>query len=197
MGLLAATKLIAPDLLGPVGWLSFGRIRPIHVNLVLFGFATPGLLSAEFYAVPKVLKAELYSERLGVFTVALWNVTLAGAVVTLASGMTQAREYAELIWPLDILVVICFVLLSFNMVMTVKNRKEPVLYVSVWYVCAAVILTSVTYCLGNVIWHPDTGALQGIPDAIILWSYGHNIFGLLLTPLSIGVAYYVLPIATR
>jgi cytochrome c oxidase cbb3-type subunit I len=197
MGLLAATKLIAPDLLGPVGWLSFGRIRPIHVNLVLFGFATPGLLSAALYAVPRVLKTDLYSERLGVFTVALWNVALAGAVVTLASGMTQAREYAELIWPLDILVVICFVLLSFNMVMTVKNRKEPVLYVSVWYVCAAVILTSVTYCLGNVVWHPDTGALQGIPDAIILWFYGHNIFGLLLTPLSIGVAYYVIPKACR
>jgi len=197
MGLLAATKLIAPDFLGSVGWLSFGRIRPIHVNLVLFGFATPGLLSAALYAVPKVLKTDLYSEGLGVFTVALWNVTLAGAVITLASGMTQAREYAELIWPLDILVVICFVLLSFNMVMTVKNRKEPVLYVSVWYVCAAVILTSVTYCLGNVIWHPDTGALQGIPDAIILWFYGHNIFGLLLTPLSIGVAYYVIPKACR
>jgi cbb3-type cytochrome c oxidase subunit I len=197
MGLLAATKLIAPDFLGPVGWLSFGRIRPIHVNLVLFGFATPGLLSAALYAVPRVLKTDLYSERLGVFTVALWNVTLAGAVITLSSGMTQAREYAELIWPLDILVVICFVLLSFNMVMTVKNRKEPVLYVSVWYVCAAVILTSVTYCLGNVIWHPDTGALQGIPDAIILWFYGHNIFGLLLTPLSIGVAYYVIPKACR
>jgi len=197
VGLLAATKLIAPDFLGPVSWLSFGRIRPIHVNLVLFGFATPGLLSAAIYAVPKVLKTDLYSERLGVFTVALWNVTLAGAVVTLASGMSQAREYAELIWPLDILVVICFSLLSFNMVMTVKNRKEPVLYVSVWYVCAAVILTSVTYCLGNVIWHPDTGALEGIPDAIILWFYGHNIFGLLLTPLSIGVAYYVIPKACR
>jgi cytochrome c oxidase cbb3-type subunit 1/cytochrome c oxidase cbb3-type subunit I/II len=89
------------------------------------------------------------------------------------------------------------VLLSINMVMTVKNRKEPVLYVSVWYVCAAVILTSVTYCLGNVIWKPDTGALLGIPDAILLWFYGHNIFGLLLTPLAIGVTYYVIPKACR
>ena len=197
MGLLGATKLIAPDFLGDIGWLQFGRIRPIHVNLVLFGFVTPGLLSAVFYFVPRVLRTELYSDTLGVFTVALWNITLVGAFVTLASGMTQAREYAELIWPLDILVVICFVLLSINMVMTVKNRKEPVLYVSVWYVCAAVILTSVTYCLGNVIWKPDTGALRGIPDAILLWFYGHNIFGLLLTPLAIGVTYYVIPKACR
>jgi cytochrome c oxidase cbb3-type subunit 1/cytochrome c oxidase cbb3-type subunit I/II len=81
--------------------------------------------------------------------------------------------------------------------MTVKRRQEPLLYVSVWYVCAAVILTSVTYCIGNVIWQPNSGALVGIPDAIILWFYGHNIFGLLLTPLSIAVAYYVIPTAIR
>lgn len=197
MGLLGATKLIAPDFLGDVGWLQFGRIRPIHVNLVLFGFVTPGLLSSAFYFVPKVLRVELHSDRLGAFTVVLWNVALVGTFVTLASGMTQAREYAELIWPLDMLVVICFVLLSFNMIMTVKTRKEPVLYVSVWYVCAAVVLTSATYCLGNVIWKPDTGALLGIPDAILLWFYGHNIFGLLLTPLAVGVTYYVIPKACR
>jgi len=197
MGLLGATKLMAPDFLGHIGWLQFGRIRPIHVNLVLFGFVTPGLLSVAFYFIPRVLRTELYSDRLGLLTVGLWNLTLVAAVATLASGMTQAREYAELIWPLDMLIVLCFVLLSVNMIMTVRNRKEPVLYVSVWYVCAAVILTSVTYCLGNVVWHPDTGALQGIPDAILLWFYGHNIFGLLLTPLAIGVTYYVIPKACR
>ncbi len=197
VGLLAATKLMAPDFLGEIGWLQFGRIRPIHVNLVLFGFVTPGLLAAVFYFVPRILKTDLYSNKLGVLTVGLWNIALAGACVTLALGMTQAREYAELIWPLDMLIVICFALLSINMVMTVRNRKEPVLYVSVWYVCAAVVLTSVTYCLGNVIWSPGTGALLGIPDAILLWFYGHNIFGLLLTPLAIGVTYYVIPKACR
>jgi cytochrome c oxidase cbb3-type subunit 1 len=79
----------------------------------------------------------------------------------------------------------------------VKRRQEPILYVSVWYACAAVILTATTYCIGNVIWQPDSGALLGIPDAIILWFYGHNIFGLLLTPLSIAVAYYVIPTVIR
>jgi cytochrome c oxidase cbb3-type subunit 1 len=193
MGLLGATKLIAPDFLGPVSWLSFGRIRPIHVNLVLFGFVTPGLLSAAFYAVPKLLRTDLYSEKLGTLTVLLWNVVLVGAFVSLAAGYTQAREYAEMIWPLDILVVLAFLLVFFNIAMTIKQRQEPVLYVSIWYIAAAVILTAVTYSLGNVIWRPDTGALAGIPDAILLWFYGHNIFGLLLTPLSIGVAYYVIP----
>jgi cytochrome c oxidase cbb3-type subunit 1/cytochrome c oxidase cbb3-type subunit I/II len=125
------------------------------------------------------------------------NFAVVAGIVGLSAGYTQGREYAELIWPVDMLVVVAFLLIVFNLIMTVKQRKEPVLYVSVWYVLAAVVLTSATYCIGNVIWRPDTGALQGIPDAIILWFYGHNVFGLLLTPLSLAVAYYVVPLATR
>jgi cytochrome c oxidase cbb3-type subunit 1/cytochrome c oxidase cbb3-type subunit I/II len=85
----------------------------------------------------------------------------------------------------------------YNLIMTVARRKEPILYVSIWYILAAVVLTGSTYCIGNVVWKPNSGALLGIPDAIILWFYGHNIFGLLLTPLALAVAYYVIPIATR
>lgn len=197
MGLLGATELIAPDLLENVGWLVFGRVRPMHINLVLFGFVTPGLLSAAFYYMPRLLRTELYSEKLGVITVLLWNLTLIATVVSLSAGYSQGREYAEMIWPVDMMVVTIFVLVLYNMVMTVRQREEPVLYVSVWYACAAIVLTSATYCLGNVIWRPHTGALVGIPDAILLWFYGHNIFGLLLTPLALGVAYYVIPRACR
>ena len=193
MGLLGATELVAPDLFGSQGLISFGRIRPIHVNLVLFGFVTPGLLGAAHFILPRLLRTPLYSERLGMATVTLWNVLLVGVVATLASGFTQGREYAELIWPLDLMVVLVFSMLFCNMAMTIHRRKEPILYVSVWYICAAVVLTAATYILGNVIWRPDTGALTGIADAILLWFYGHNIFGLLLTPLSAGVAYYVVP----
>jgi len=197
MGLLGATELIAPDLTENIGWLVFGRIRPIHVNLVLFGFVTPGLLSAAFYYVPRLLRTELYSEKLGFVTVLAWNVTLVFAVVSLALGYSQGREYAEMIWPVDILVVLAFSLVFVNLIMTVSRRKEPILYVSIWYACAAVVLTAVTFALGNVIWRPNSGSLVGIPDAILLWFYGHNVFGLLLTPLSAGVAYYVIPKACR
>ncbi len=197
MGLLGATELIAPDLLENVGWLVFGRVRPIHVNLVLFGFVTPGLLSSAFYFVPKLLRTDLYSEKLGRITVIAWNIMLIAVVVSLAMGKTQGREYAELIWPIDMLVVVAFCLVIFNIIMTVKQRQEPILYVSVWYVCAAVILTVITYSLGNIIWKPNSGSLTGIPDAIILWFYGHNVFGLLLTPLSAAVVYYVIPKACR
>ncbi len=197
MGLLGATELIAPDLTANIGWLVFGRIRPIHINLVLFGFVTPGLLAAACYYLPRLLRTRLYSERLGVVTVAAWNVMLIAAVVTLAAGKTQGREYAELIWPVDMLVVAGFAMVLVNLLMTVKNRREPILYVSVWYVLAALVLTAVTFSLGNVIWRPDSGSLMGIPDAVLLWFYGHNVFGLLLTPLAAGVTYYVIPRACR
>ncbi len=197
MGLLGATELMAPDLTENIGWLVFGRIRPIHVNLVLFGFVTPGLLAAAFYYVPRLLRTELYSEKLGVITVWAWNFTMVFVVVSLALGYTQGREYAEMIWPIDMLIVGAFSLVFVNLMMTVARRKEPILYVSVWYVCAGIVLTAVTFCLGNVIWQPNTGSLVGIPDAILLWFYGHNVFGLLLTPLSAGVAYYVIPRACR
>jgi cytochrome c oxidase cbb3-type subunit 1/cytochrome c oxidase cbb3-type subunit I/II len=197
MGLLGATELIAPDLTENIGWLVFGRIRPIHVNLVLFGFVTPGLLASAFFYVPRLLRTELYSEKLGVITVLAWNFTMVFVVVSLALGYTQGREYAEMIWPIDMLIVGAFSLVFVNLMMTVARRKEPILYVSVWYVCAGIVLTAVTFCLGNVIWRPNTGSLVGIPDAILLWFYGHNVFGLLLTPLSAGVAYYVIPKACR
>ena len=197
MGLLAATELIAPDLMGNMGFIVFGRIRPVHTNIVLFGFVVPGLLAAVYYFFPRLLRTELFSEKIGLTTVLIWNAALVAIVISLASGFSQGREYAELIWPIDLVIAVCFVLIFINLLMTIRQRKEPILYVSIWYVTAGIILTAITFCLGNVIWKPDSGALTGIPDAILLWFYGHNIFGLLLTPLSIAVAYYVIPKACR
>jgi cytochrome c oxidase cbb3-type subunit 1/cytochrome c oxidase cbb3-type subunit I/II len=196
-GLIGAGYLIAPDFLANIEYIHFGRIRPMHINAVLFGFVTPGLLAVAFYYFPKLLRTELYSHKLGVFSAVFWNIMVAAGVIGISLGYTQGREYAELPWAVDIMVVICFVMVVINILMTIRQRKERILFVSIWYVTAAVVLTSITYCLGNVIWKPDTGALQGIPDAILLWFYGHNIFGLLLSPMGLAVAYYVLPIATR
>ena len=196
-GMIGAGYLIAPDFMANIGWIHFGKVRPIHVNLMLFGFVTPGLLASAFYFVPRLLRTQLYSQKLGVFSAVFLNITLVIGAIGLAAGYTQGREYAELMWSVDIMIVIFFLMIIINFLMTVKQREEPILYVSVWYVCAAVVLTACTYCIGNVIWEPSSGALMGIPDAIILWFYGHNVFGLLLTPMSLAVAYYVLPIATR
>ncbi len=197
LGMIAAGYLIAPDFLANIEYIHFGRVRPMHVNAVLFGFVTPGLLAAAFYYFPKLLRTELFSHKLGVFSAIFWNITVAAGLIGIALGHTQGREYAELAWPVDIMVVISFAMVVFNILMTIRQRKESILFVAIWYTTAAMILTSITYCLGNVIWKPDTGALTGIPDAILLWFYGHNIFGLLLTPMALGIAYYALPIATR
>jgi cytochrome c oxidase cbb3-type subunit 1/cytochrome c oxidase cbb3-type subunit I/II len=196
-GLIGAGYLIAPDFLANIEYIHFGRIRPMHINAVLFGFVTPGLLAVAFYYFPKLLRTGLFSHKLGVFSAVFWNIMVAAGVISISMGYTQGREYAELPWAVDIMVVICFVMVVINILMTIRRRKESILFVSIWYTTAAVVLTSITYCLGNVIWKPDTGALMGIPDAILLWFYGHNIFGLLLSPMGLAVAYYVLPIATR
>jgi len=197
LGMIGAGYLIAPDFMANIEYIHFGRVRPMHINAVLFGFVTPGLLAVAFYYFPKLLRTELYSHKLGVFSAVFWNITVAAGVIGIATGYSQGREYAELPWVVDIMVVISFLMVVINILMTIKRRQEPLLFVSIWYTTAAVVLTSITYCLGNVIWKPDTGALMGIPDAILLWFYGHNIFGLLLSPMGLAVAYYVLPIATR
>jgi cytochrome c oxidase cbb3-type subunit 1/cytochrome c oxidase cbb3-type subunit I/II len=194
---MTSIQFIAPDLLGNIPWLSLGRIRAVHTNLVIFGFVTPGLISAALYIVPRLLQTTLYSEKLGMLTVFIWNIFLVSMVITLSMGLTQGREYAEAIWSIDVLVAVTFCLLFINLFMTIRQREEPILYVSVWYITAAVILTILVYGIGNVIWVPGAGALTGIPDAIILWFYGHNVLGLLLTPLAVGVAYYVIPSACR
>ena len=196
-GMIGAGYLIAPDFMANIEYIHFGRVRPMHINAVLFGFVTPGLLAVAFYYFPRLLRTELFSHKLGVFSAIFWNIMVAAGMIGIATGHTQGREYAELPWAVDIMVVISFALVVINILGTVWRRKEPILYVSIWYTTAAVVLTSITYCLGNVIWKPDTGALVGIPDAILLWFYGHNIFGLLLSPMGLAVAYYVLPIATR
>jgi len=195
-GFIGAIEFVAPDLLGNIAWLVFGRIRAVHTNLVIFGFVTPALLSVGHFMVPHLLKTQLFSEKLGMLTVILWNIFTAAMVITLSMGMTQGREYAEAIWPIDIAVAIVFALMFINMIMTIYRRQEPILYVSVWYVTAAIILSLIVYAIGNVIWVPGTGALTGMPDAVVNWFYGHNVLGLLLTPLAVAIAYYVIPSAT-
>ncbi len=109
-GLLAATYLIAPDFMANIEFIHFGRLRPMHVNTVLFGFVTPGLIAAAFYYFPRLLKTRLYSEKLGVFSAVFWNITVAAGLVGISLGHSQAREYAEFPWTVDIMVVVSFAL---------------------------------------------------------------------------------------
>jgi cytochrome c oxidase cbb3-type subunit 1 len=196
-GFIGAIELVAPDLLGNIPWLVFGRIRQVHTNVVMFGFVGTGLLGVAHYLVPTLLRTSLYSERLGRLTLWLWNLAIVAGVITLSMGYTQNREYAEFIWPIDIGVLIVLALIFCNFFQTLMRRTENLLYVSVWYIFGAVIFTFFTYFFGNAVWNPDTGSITGIPDAILAWFYGHNVLGFFFTPLAVASAYYIVPIACR
>ncbi|HEY3397545.1 MAG TPA: cbb3-type cytochrome c oxidase subunit I [Armatimonadota bacterium] len=193
LGLATAIEFIAPDLVAGIPWLEFGRIRAIHVGLVVFGFTTSALLGAMLYIVPNLLRTRLAAERVANLACWVWNATFVAVIITLALGYTQGREYAEWIFPVKVIVTLALVLLVYVLVMTITNRQEPVLYVSVWYGVGGVVWTALLYPLGNVMWRPATGSMGGIVDAIWLWWYGHNLFGLMITPLAIAVAYYLIP----
>ena len=192
-GLVGAIHLTAPDVFANIPWLEFGRIRPAHTNVVMLGFVTSGLIGTGLYFLPLFLKTRLRGERWANLAMWLWNAALLGGIITLPLGLTQSREYAELIWPLDVLVVASFVLLFIVFILTVSSRQENTLYVSVWYFGGAILWTSLLYPLGNVMWHPATGSLEGTVDAVWHWFYGHNVLGLLMTPLAVAALYAMIP----
>jgi cbb3-type cytochrome c oxidase subunit I len=197
LGFIAATELVAPDLIGKYRILSFGRLRPTHVNVVAFGFVYSLLLAGAAYIVPRLCRTEgLWSERLGNLGMWLWNLVFITAAATIPFGMTQAREYAELVYPIDVLVVVSVLIFTVNVYMTIWNRKEKLLYVSLWYIAGGLAWTLAVYFIGNVMFRPPEGALTGIVDSVWLWFYGHNVVGLILTPLAVAMIYWVLPRAT-
>ena len=153
-GFIGAIELVAPDLLGNIPWIVFGRVRQVHTNVNMFGFVGTGLLGAAHYLVPTLLRTSLYSQRIGKLTLWLWNLAIAVGVVTLSLGHTQNREYAEFIWPIDIGVLIVLALIFYNLFQTLRRRTENLLYVSIWYVFGALIFTFFTYLFGNAIWNP-------------------------------------------
>ncbi len=196
-GLFSAIHLVAPEFFNNIPWLVFGRTRPIHVNTVLFGFVGTTLIGCGLYYMPALLRTRLWSEPLGWVSFALWNAAVLSGPLTFSFGHSQGREYTEYLWPFDVLIMLALVLLLFNLLMTLSNRSEKTLYVSVWYFLAMFFWTSGFYPIGNVMWHPSTGAASGFIDSIFLWAYGHNLPGLFLTPLAVGAAYYVIPRLTK
>jgi cytochrome c oxidase cbb3-type subunit 1 len=196
-GLIAAIHLVAPEFFNNIFFLVFGRTRPIHVNTMLFGFVATTLLGCALYMVPALLRTPLWSERLGWFSFCFWTAAVLSGPLTFSFGITHGREYAEYIWPFNVCIMLALLGLLVNLVMTVTQRRENTLYVSVWYVLGAALWTAGVYPIGNVMWHPATGAMPGLIDSIILWFYGHNIVGLLLTPLALAVAYFSIPRVTK
>jgi cytochrome c oxidase cbb3-type subunit I len=196
-GAISAIDLIAPDFFSNIAPFVFGRVRPTHVNTVLYGFVASTLVGCGLYYVPALLRTKLWSEPLGWVSLVLWNLTVLSGPLLFPFGLSQGREYAEYIWIFDVTIVLSMLLIIVNIVMTITSRVEDQLYVSVWYFMGTFLWTSGAYTVGNVMWHPSTGAVSGIMDSIFLWFWGHSLPGLLLTPLAVGAAYFVVPRVTR
>jgi len=196
-GLILALQFVFPDLFRGVPWLVFSRLRQAHTNTVMFAWLSGGMMGLWLYIVPRLTGRRLWSETLGNVTMVLWNVALAIGIVGLLTAHTQSREYAELVWAIDIAVMVVLVLNLINVYMTIANRVEPKLYVSLWYIAGTLIWMPMLYFIGNVMWNPPTGALTGINDTIVNWFYGHNVLGLWFTTGLLPVIYYVVPKETR
>jgi cbb3-type cytochrome c oxidase subunit I len=197
MGLVLALEFVFPDLFRGVSWLVFGRLRQAHTNTVMFAFLSGGMMGIWLYIVPRLTGRQLWSEALGNLCVVLWNFALLIGIVGLLNGYTQSREYAELVWVVDVAVVVVLILNLVNIYMTVAHRVEPKLYVSLWYISGTVIWMPMLYFIGNVMWNPPTGALTGINDSIVGWFYGHNVLGLWFTTGLLPVVYFIVPKETN
>lgn len=195
-GFIDATHMMAPDLLDNIPFLVFGRVRPMHTNLVIFGFVGTMLIGSAHYILPTLCRAKI-SEKLGLLSLALWNAAVLSGTITLGLGYSQGREYAEWIWPVDITLLLSLLVMTANLAGAAINRKEETLYVSSWYILATLVFIFGTYLFGNAVWNPSTGAITGLPDAQLAWFYGHSLVGLFLTSLAIAVSYYVIPIVAR
>jgi cytochrome c oxidase cbb3-type subunit I/II len=192
-GLIMAIKFFVPTFLVDDAWLTFGRIRPAHVNGLLFGFLSSGLIGIMYYIVPRLSKTSLYKPNVGKLAAVLWNVGVIAGVLMILGGDTQAREYAEMPWIIDIVIIITLILIGANVIGTIIKRKEHKLYVSLWFYAAIFLWFPIVYIIGNVVWRPPTGALFGLTDSVVNWFYGHNVLGLWFTPFGFGLWYYFIP----
>lgn len=190
-GTLAGALMTWPDLIKGVAQLSFGRVRPTHINLVAIGWLTMSYIGCYFYILPVLVRREgLWNERLGNITMVAFNlVVICGIVFGLPNGYTEAREYAELKGIFDWMALLGLMLVGINGYLTVITGPEKKWYVTIWYLLGSMFWFPLVYIIGNRAFV----AFEGLNDAIAGWFYGHNILGMWFTVGGIGMMYYLLP----
>jgi cytochrome c oxidase cbb3-type subunit 1 len=187
-GLVASIKLHEPDWLVNDAWLSFGRIRTVHLNAVIYGWATNGALGIILWLLPRLLRTKLYGAIWAMLGGTLINVGVAAGIGAIAIGWTDGMEYLEIPWQIGIFIVLGFVLVIATALFTLVNRQVEHLYVSVWYFVAALLWIALLYIVGKL-----PGVHTGVQQATTNWWYGHNALGLWFTPVAVGAIYYFLP----
>ena len=196
VGVFIAAQLIWPDLnLAP--WLSYGRLRPLHTNAVVFAFGGSALFATSYYVVQRTCHARLFGEGLAAFTFWGWQAVIVLAAVTLPLGYTSSKEYAELEWPIDILITLVWVSYAVVFFGTIVKRKIAHIYVANWFFGAFILTVAVLHLVNSaaipVSLTKSYSAYAGVQDAMVQWWYGHNAVGFFLTAGFLGMMYYFIP----
>ena len=199
VGVLISFQLVFPQLNFPP-YLTYGRLRPIHTNAAIFGWGIGSFMAMFYYITQRLTKTTIWSPGLAKFQLWLFNIVIILAAVSLAMGYTQSKEYAELEWPIDILVVILWVVFTVNIFMTIMKRKEEQMYISLWYIIATLVGVAILYLVNNasipVSLFKSYSAYAGANDANVQWWYGHNAVAMVLTTPPLAIFYYFLPKST-
>jgi cytochrome c oxidase cbb3-type subunit I/II len=200
VGLIIALQLIYPSLnLGP--WLTFGRLRPLHTNAVIFAFVGNGIFMGVYYSLQRLLKTRMWSDTLSWIHFWGWQVIILLAAITLPMGFTTSGEYSELIWPLDILITLIWVVFGINMFGTILTRRESHLYVAIWFYIATWVTVAVLHIVRSlelpVTLTQSYPVFSGVQEALVQWWYGHNAVAFFLTTPYLGIMYYFLPKAAN
>jgi cytochrome c oxidase cbb3-type subunit 1 len=197
VGVLIASQLAWPVLNFDIAELTFGRLRPLHTNAVIFAFGGSALMATAFYSVQRTCGVRLWSDKLGWFLFYGWNAVIIGAVITLPLGLTQGKEYAELEWPLDIAIAVLWLSFTLNFVMTIANRKTSHIYVSNWFFLSMMIMITYLHVVNSLAMPVSAfnsySVFSGVQDAMIQWWWGHNAVGFYLTAGFLGIMYYFVP----
>ena len=197
VGVFIASQLYWPQLNFDTPWLTFSRLRPLHTNAVIFGFGTSALFATSYYVVQRTCQTRLFSDKLASFTFWGWMAVIACAVISLPLGYTSTKEYAELEWPIDILLAVVWTAYAINFFGTLMKRKTSHIYVANWFYGAFIIVVLILHIVNSaavpVDWMKSYSAYGGATDAMIQWWYGHNAVGFLLTAGFLGMMYYFVP----
>jgi cytochrome c oxidase cbb3-type subunit 1 len=197
VGVLIAAQLIWPELNFETPWLTYGRLRPLHTNAVIFAFGGSALFATSYYVVQRTCQARLFSDGLAAFTFWGWQAVIVLAAITLPLGITTSKEYAELEWPIDVLITVVWVAYAIVFFGTIAKRKVQHIYVANWFFGAYILTIALLHVVNSaevpVTFWKSYSAYAGVQDAMVQWWYGHNAVGFFLTAGFLGMMYYFIP----
>jgi len=201
VGVLIALQLAYPVFNFKLEFLTFGRARPVHTNAIIFAFVGNAIFTGAYYMLQRLLKTRMYSDLLSKINFWGWQLIIVLAAVTLLLGFTTSKEYAELEWPIDILIAIIWLTFGYNMFATIAKRREKHLYVSIWFLIATFIAITMLHVVNSielpVSFLKSYPVYAGVQDALVQWWYGHNAVGFFLTTSYLAIMYYFLPKAAN